>query len=51
VRGVVSELDDVRATASALDTFVPDWLVVDHYGLGGAWETCLRTDVKRNPGD
>lgn len=29
--------NDVRQTADALSTFAPDWVVVDHYGLGEQW--------------
>ena len=33
--------DDARATIDAIARRV-DWLVVDHYGLGAAWETRVR---------
>ena len=29
--------NDVRQTADALSIFAPDWVVVDHYGLGEQW--------------
>ena len=38
---------DAHATCEALEGFVPDWLVVDHYGLGREWENVLRPVVRR----
>ena len=38
----VAELEDADATASALDRFAADWVVVDHYGLGEPWEGRIR---------
>lgn len=34
-----TEGEDATETIAALDGFRPDWLVVDHYGLGEAWES------------
>lgn len=48
-RGVPETLD-AEETAAALDSvgfIVPDWLVVDHYGLGRRWENALRPVVRR----
>lgn len=38
----VSEATDADETVAALDGHKPDWLVVDHYALGLAWEQRLR---------
>jgi UDP-2,4-diacetamido-2,4,6-trideoxy-beta-L-altropyranose hydrolase len=40
---------DARQTLAALDErdFRPDWMVVDHYGLGADWETALRRVARR----
>lgn len=38
---------DAHATCAALEGLVPDWLVVDHYGLGREWENVLRPVVRR----
>jgi UDP-2,4-diacetamido-2,4,6-trideoxy-beta-L-altropyranose hydrolase len=43
----VSSRDDAAETIEALDGEVPDWLVVDHYGLGRDWEQQLRRHAKR----
>jgi UDP-2,4-diacetamido-2,4,6-trideoxy-beta-L-altropyranose hydrolase len=39
--------EDARETREAIDGFgvIPDWLVVDHYGLGEGWETSVRSTV------
>lgn len=42
----VSEEDDARQTAAAVGAGGCDWLVVDHYGLGSAWERRLRAAAK-----
>ena len=46
--GVDAETD-ARQTLAALDErdFEPDWMVVDHYGLGADWETALRRAARR----
>ncbi len=38
------EIDDARDTLAALARvrFSPDWMVVDHYGLGADWERAVR---------
>ena len=33
---------DAAQTAAALSDFAPDWLILDHYGLGGAWVKHMR---------
>lgn len=33
-----SQADDAAQTREQLDDFLPDWLVVDHYGLDAEWE-------------
>lgn len=33
---------DVDQTCQALFEFKPDWVILDHYGLGGAWVKSLR---------
>lgn len=38
---------DVEQTLAALGDEVPDWLVVDHYGLDSGWESEVRTHVGR----
>ena len=39
---------DARETCRALDAHGPvDWLIVDHYGLGAAWERSMRTHAQR----
>src|SRR3990172_245647 len=42
-----AESADADATTSVLGGFAPDWLVVDHYGLGEEWESRLRAHVSR----
>jgi UDP-2,4-diacetamido-2,4,6-trideoxy-beta-L-altropyranose hydrolase len=42
----VSQAVDAQETIEALDSR-PDWLIVDHYGIGGDWERALRPHVKR----
>jgi UDP-2,4-diacetamido-2,4,6-trideoxy-beta-L-altropyranose hydrolase len=37
---------DTRAAIAALPA-VPDWLIVDHYGLDARWEQALRSSVGR----
>ena len=33
-----TQLEDARLTLVALENWYPDWVVVDHYGLGMDWE-------------
>ena len=43
----VTEADDAAETAAAVGERRTDWLIVDHYGLGSAWEGTLRPRVSR----
>lgn len=43
----VDQSVDAEETIGALSGVTPDWLVVDHYGLGDQWETRLRSRVDR----
>lgn len=43
----VPERTDAVETIAALPNRQPDWLVVDHYGLGSAWELQVRANVGR----
>lgn len=43
----VSPEQDAAETREALQTFRPNWLVVDHYALDAEWEKLLRNDVDR----
>ena len=43
----VAESADAEETIAALSGDRPDWLVVDHYSLGLAWETQLRPHAGR----
>jgi UDP-2,4-diacetamido-2,4,6-trideoxy-beta-L-altropyranose hydrolase len=45
----VDPVTDARQTLAAMDErdFRPDWLVVDHYGLGADWETTMRRVARR----
>lgn len=43
----VSEADDAVECVAALRSRKPDWLIVDHYGLGRDWESALRPHVGR----
>jgi UDP-2,4-diacetamido-2,4,6-trideoxy-beta-L-altropyranose hydrolase len=36
------QADDASATEGALQGSMPDWLVVDHYGLDRTWELAMR---------
>jgi UDP-2,4-diacetamido-2,4,6-trideoxy-beta-L-altropyranose hydrolase len=42
----ISKERDAEQTISALGKTVPDWLIVDHYGLDEGWEKTLRAHVK-----
>src|SRR5262249_11919964 len=39
--------DDAAQCIAALAGSRPDWLIVDHYGLGLKWESALRPYVER----
>lgn len=43
----VSQSTDATQTIEALRGERPDWLIVDHYGLGDSWERLLRPHVQR----
>jgi UDP-2,4-diacetamido-2,4,6-trideoxy-beta-L-altropyranose hydrolase len=43
----VSQAEDAKESIEALNKDMPDWLVVDHYGLAVEWEEQLRPHVKR----
>lgn len=43
----VGQSEDAAQTLEALSDYMPDWLVVDHYGLDIAWECLLRPKVGR----
>ena len=43
----VEQSEDAEQTIDALGDFKPDWLVVDHYGLGESWEKALRGHVDK----
>lgn len=43
----VPQAEDADQTIEAIAGSVPDWLVVDHYGLGAKWEARLRPHVGR----
>lgn len=43
----VSQEQDAEETLAAIDNWRPDWLVVDHYGLGVKWERALRPAAGR----
>lgn len=43
----VTQQEDARQTIAALRGERPDWLVVDHYGLGAEWERMLRPHAWR----
>jgi UDP-2,4-diacetamido-2,4,6-trideoxy-beta-L-altropyranose hydrolase len=44
--GVTRE-QDVRETINVLGKTIPDWLIVDHYGLDESWEKTIRSHVKK----
>ena len=43
----VSQAVDAKESIEAINKEMPDWLVVDHYGLDVEWEELLRPHVKR----
>jgi UDP-2,4-diacetamido-2,4,6-trideoxy-beta-L-altropyranose hydrolase len=48
-RSANAEADDARLSRDALATLAagPDWIVVDHYGLGATWEAAMRAVTPR----
>ena len=45
---VLDETDDARETARLIARSTrPDWMVVDHYGLGATWEATVRQTAGR----
>lgn len=42
----VSQVEDARQTREALGEDIPDWLVVDHYGLDARWEALIPARAK-----
>ncbi|CAI8349813.1 MAG: UDP-2,4-diacetamido-2,4,6-trideoxy-beta-L-altropyranose hydrolase [Cellvibrionales bacterium UBA7375] len=42
----VSWQQDAAETIGALENKMPDWLIVDHYGIDQSWHQALRTSVK-----
>ncbi len=42
-----SQQQDAKESIAALNKEIPDWLVVDHYGLGIEWEQQIRPHVKQ----
>ena len=43
----VTQVEDAKQTIKALGGEMPDWLIVDHYGLDTAWEKILRPHVSK----
>jgi UDP-2,4-diacetamido-2,4,6-trideoxy-beta-L-altropyranose hydrolase len=43
----VDEVADAAETIRELENWCADWLVVDHYGLGRAWESTVRSGAAR----
>jgi UDP-2,4-diacetamido-2,4,6-trideoxy-beta-L-altropyranose hydrolase len=43
----VEELVDAEQTVEKIGTIKPDWLIVDHYGIGYEWESLLKEHVKK----
>jgi len=43
----VTQVEDAKQTIEALGGEMPDWLIVDHYGLDAAWEKMLRPHVSQ----
>tara|TARA_B100000519_G_scaffold191899_1_gene192771 strand:+ start:1171 stop:2259 length:1089 start_codon:yes stop_codon:yes gene_type:complete len=42
----VTQEQDARESINALGKTIPDWLIVDHYGLDESWEKTIRPHVK-----
>lgn len=40
-----SEGTDARKTTAALTDFHPDWVILDHYGLGGKWVKAVQANI------
>ena len=47
VSSSASQQQDAKESIDALNKEIPDWLVVDHYGLGIEWELQIRPHVKQ----
>lgn len=47
VISVLPELEDAKLSSAIVQPKHPDWLVVDHYGLGIEWERYLRPATSR----
>ena len=47
VSSSASQQQDAKESIDALKKEIPDWLVVDHYGLGIEWEQQIRPHVKQ----
>ena len=43
----IAELEDAQATAQSLQGRRHDWLIVDHYSLGAAWERAMAAVADR----
>jgi UDP-2,4-diacetamido-2,4,6-trideoxy-beta-L-altropyranose hydrolase len=43
----VTQEQDARESINALGKTIPDWLIVDHYGLDESWEKTIRPHVKK----
>lgn len=43
----LAEQEDAAQTIEALKGVQPDWMIVDHYGIGAAWEDALHAHAKR----
>jgi UDP-2,4-diacetamido-2,4,6-trideoxy-beta-L-altropyranose hydrolase len=42
----VTQVEDADETKLAITDFMPDWLIVDHYGIDATWERMLRPSVR-----
>ena len=43
----VTQGQDARETINVLGKTIPDWLIVDHYGLDESWEKTIRSHVEK----
>ena len=43
----VTQGQDARETINVLGKTIPDWLIVDHYGLDESWEKTIKSHVKK----
>jgi len=41
----VSQECDADETLKVVESFYPDWMIIDHYGLAESWESLLRPSV------